>query len=161
MKTKELEIPQTDLIQKALPQLDFSDCFATTNHEDDMESIGRKVFTTFPKWVLFLLRIRKFLVQFLGLNTTMPPGYHKRYEVGGYFSFFKIYEIRESELLLGADDKHLNFRVSILKTQDKQWNIKVSTLVQFNNSLGKYYMAVVAPFHRWVIRSMIKQAYVK
>lgn len=73
--------------------------------------------------------------------------------------FFQIFSIQENEIILGADDKHLNFRVSIYDSDEKQFNIKVTTLVQYNNRFGKIYMAIIKPLHLPIIKSMIKQAY--
>ena len=158
-KVKAFAIPSTPMIQTALSKTDFSDCFATTNHSESLDSISKEIFGKLPKWVRPLLHLRNFLVKFLGLKMEMPKGYHNRFEPGGYVGFFKIFEVSSTEILLGLNDKHLDFRVSILKDSSPIYNIKVSTLVSFNNKLGSYYMKVVAPFHVLVIQSMIKQAF--
>ena len=161
MKVLETNIPNTKLISNALPEIEFSDCFSTTNHKDNLQLVSHKVFGTFPKWVSVLIRIRNFGAKYFGLKIEKPADYHNRFETGGYVGFFKIYAIQSDEVILGADDKHLNFRVSILNDGFEQHNIKVTTLVQYNNRLGKRYMAFVKPFHRVVIKAMIKQAYTK
>lgn len=106
-----------------------------------------------------LLVIRNFAVKFFGLKTTKPSDYNEEFKLGGYIGFFKIYEITENEIILGANDKHLNFRVSILNDHANEYNIKVTTLVLINNSFGKIYMRLIAPFHRIVVSSMVKKAY--
>ena len=60
---------------------------------------------------------------------------------------------------MGADDKHLKFRVSIFKASKQQYNINVTTLVEYNNRMGQVYMTLIRPFHHIVVKSMVKQAY--
>lgn len=161
MKVISLAVPDTLLIQNALPKIDFSDCFATTNHKDNLETISKMVFDNTPKWITALLKFRNNLVKPLGLKYEKPADYNTEFKIGGYVGFFKIYTLQENEVILGADDKHLNFRVSILIDQSAIHNIKVTTLVEYNNKMGKWYMAIVAPFHRIVVKYMVKQAYVR
>ncbi len=145
----------------SLIQIDFSDTFATTNHQNDLQTITNLIFNTIPTWLTWLLNIRNWLVQFIGLKHEKPAGYHTNYEVGGYVAFFKIFKISSNEITLGADDSHLNFRAIVTDTQTEHFNIKVTTLVKFNNKTGKIYMKIIAPFHRFVVKQIVKQAFVE
>ncbi|WP_248724176.1 DUF2867 domain-containing protein [Seonamhaeicola sp. ML3] len=159
MKIREETIPNTNAIKSALSKIDFKDTFATTNKTDDLKTISNLIFGTFPGWIGFLMKLRNTLVKPFGLKVDMPEDYNIDFKVGGYSGFFKIYNILDNELILGADDKHLNFRVSILDSSEPSFNIKVTTLVEYNNFFGKTYMVIVAPFHRIVVKSMVKRAY--
>lgn len=159
MKVKEEKVPNTNAINTALNTVDFKDTFSTTNHVDDLKTISHLIFGTFPKWVGALMKLRNTLVKPLGLKVDMPEDYNIDFSVGSYNGFFKIFDILDNEVVLGADDKHLKFRVSIYNSTEMQFNIKVTTLVEYNNIFGKIYMAVVAPFHRVVVKSMVKRAY--
>lgn len=161
MKVRSEENPNTELIRQSLEKVDFNDVFSTTNQQDDLNVIAHKIFDTQPKWVAFLFRVRNFLVKIIGLKTTQPEDYHTQYEVGGYIGFFKLFAITPNELIMGLDDSHLNFRVSIYNSQDPTFNIKVTTLVQYVNRTGKIYLFFVKPFHRIIVRKMVKQAYLK
>ncbi|MFY0688182.1 MAG: DUF2867 domain-containing protein [Cyclobacteriaceae bacterium] len=151
-------VPNTALITNCLPSIDFSDCFSTTNHHDTLETVTRKVLGTAPGWVRFLMKIRNNVVKHVGLKSEVQKGLPSEFEVGNHIAFFRIFKVTENEVLLGEDDKHLNFRVSILKTGEANNNIKVTTLVKFNNRFGKFYMSIVAPFHKLVLKSMVGQA---
>lgn len=142
-----------------LPKIDFSDTFATTNHLNTLEEITTLVFKTTPKWVQHLLKLRNKLVGLIGLKNSIPDDYNEEFTEGGYVSFFKIYQINTDEVILGLDDSHLNFRAIINKITADSYNIKVTTLVEYNNLKGKIYMTVVKPFHRLVVMSMVKKAY--
>ncbi len=152
-----LEFP--DHIQQLLPQIDFSDTFSTTNHVDNVQRIAQLIFDNPPKWVMILFLIRNTMVRLLGLKTNLPDDYNTEYKVGGYMGFFRIYGIKENELILGMDDSHLNFRAVISKGTETHYNIKTSTLVEFNNKLGKIYMTLIKPFHKWVVKRLVKKAY--
>lgn len=159
MKVKVETAPDTAGVKNALQQIDFTDTFSTTNHIDNLEKVTQLVFGTMPKWVAFLMRLRNTIVKLFGLKTEKPEDFHANFIVGGYIGFFQIFSIQPNEIILGADDKHLNFRVSMYNSKEPQFNIKVTTLVQYNNKFGKYYMAIVKPFHHLVVKIMVKQAF--
>lgn len=152
-------LPVTTGIEKALPQIDFKDTFAITNHRDTLEQVTKLVFSKMPTRIRVLFRIRNLLVKFAGLKTAVPEDYNTHFKVGGYIGFFKIFSIEVNEIILGADDKHLNFRVSVYNSGEEKYNIKVSTLVQYQNRMGRVYMFLIKPFHRLVIRAMVKNAH--
>lgn len=76
---------------------------------------------------------------------------------------FKVYETGMHEILLGEDDKHLDFRVSVLHrtrtvaAQSASY-LTVSTVVHCHNRLGRLYILLIAPFHRWVVQSSLRRA---
>ncbi|WP_062060853.1 DUF2867 domain-containing protein [Aquimarina longa] len=151
--------PQTKGINNALHKVDFTDTFSTTNHKNNLEEIARLIFETTPTWVSYLFRIRNFIVSFIGLKTGIPKDYNTNFKLGGYIGFFSIYTILENEIILGANDKHLNFRVSIFNSEESKYNIKVATLVEYKNLFGKVYMTIITPFHRIIVKRMVQQAY--
>lgn len=158
---KKEDIVLTDQLLKQLKSIDFYDTFSTTNHKESIGEIALKIFNTAPKWVEWLFNIRNFLVQFIGLKTTKPETVKHAIEVGGYIHFFKIYKIEDDFIVLGADDTHLNFRAVIARDLSTKYNVKVTTLVELNNRLGRIYFFLIQPFHQLVVRQMVKQAYIK
>ncbi|HNP79162.1 MAG TPA: DUF2867 domain-containing protein, partial [Cyclobacteriaceae bacterium] len=72
---------------------------------------------------------------------------------------FRVYDKNDFEVILGEDDKHLDFRVSLLLVPDsKNPGIKkllITTLVRFNNVWGKVYFLPVRPFHKLIVPSML------
>ena len=158
-KVIEETIPTTSLVNNSLSRIDFSDTFSITNHIDNLQVISHKIFNKVPKWVGALMMIRNGIMKLLNMHLKMPSDYNEEWREGGYVGFFKIFNIQPKEVLLGLDDKHLNFRVSILNSEEKTHNIKVTTLVEYNNKFGRFYMGLVKPFHRIVVKSMIRNAY--
>ena len=62
------------------------------------------------------------------------------------------------EVVMGFDDKHLDFRVVVdVATSGGSRNVTATTLVKTHNLLGRTYLAVIMPFHRPVVRAMLRQ----
>lgn len=158
-KVKEEEPYISDKAKQLFSKIDFVDTFTTTNHQNSIQEITNQIFNTAPKWVEFLFKIRNNIVKLFGLKTGIPDDYNEDFKVGGYVKFFKIYDIATNEVILGANDNHLNFRAIVSNTENTSHNIKVTTLVEYNNKKGKIYMTIVKPFHRMVVKHMVGQAH--
>jgi hypothetical protein len=150
---------KTYLSETSLPQIDFTDTFSTTNYHDDLVTVANKIFNQTPAWIKGLFALRHILVKLVGIESKLPADFNTELKVGGYIGFFKIYAIEKNEILLGLDDEHLNFRVNIVDSKERQYNIKVITSVEYNNSKGRLYMQTIKPFHRLVVMGMVKNAY--
>ena len=79
---------------------------------NDPETLARFVFSNLPPWALALMAVRDALVTGLGLKTARQlrpvTAQQQRERVG----LFRIYTREASEIVLGEDDKHLDFRLS-------------------------------------------------
>jgi hypothetical protein len=64
--------------------------------------------------------------------------------------------------VLGEDDKHLDFRISVLCSAEAEpeggRQLVFSTVVQCHNRLGRAYIFVIAPFHRLVVKASLLSA---
>ena len=73
---------------------------------------------------------------------------------------FRVFHRTDNEVILGEDDKHLNFRISLYKedTPDSEGSkhLTLSTTVVFNNWFGKLYFLPVKPFHKLIVPKMLK-----
>lgn len=80
----------------------------------------------------------------------------------GRVGIFKVYGTSETEIILGEDDTHLDFRVSVLcsagATAGGHRQLTVSTVVHCHNLLGRAYLLVIAPFHRMVVKANLRRA---
>ena len=146
------------------PTTDLADAYAVelpASASGDPESLARHLLTRQPPWVERLLVVRDALVGGFGIKTSRElrsaPVGARQQRVG----VFRLYETHPSEVLLGEDDRHLDFRVSVLTRPTPQGNgrqVVVSTVVHCHNLLGRSYLALIAPFHRQVVRSMLARA---
>lgn len=128
--------------------------------------IVKAFFTAGPAQVGKLLVIRNKVVSIFGLKTPTQINDRQqqlenfKYEPGEQLGLFKIFSKSENEIVMGEDDKHLNFRISLLLEKDTNDNAKkditISTTVEFNNWFGKLYFLPVKPFHKIIVPSLLR-----
>ena len=153
-------IPENSIIPEFISDIDYEDCysFSISNNTMSIQELYVAIFSSAPKWVEGLMRFRNWLVKFFGLKTEMKKAPDAEFQVGDKVGIFTIFNILENEIIAGEDDRHLNFRVSILREITETTQISVATLVHYNNRFGRFYMSIVKPFHRLVVKSLIKKA---
>ena len=108
------------------------------------------------------MKIRDTLVAGFGLKTS---GQLLKAESSGKanrIGIFKIYSCSAREIILGEDDMHLDFRLSVLyqarPAEAGAPHLILSTVVHCHNLLGRIYIFLIAPFHRLVIKSILRRA---
>jgi hypothetical protein len=154
------ELPPASRLSPSYDRADFADAFSvalpeTASH--DAESLARYIFDQQPKWIKMLLGLRDTLVRPFGLKSVAEL----RATPGDRIDIFRVYARYPDEVVLGEDDTHLNFRVSILvqpPSQSHPRQVTLTTLVFYNRLLGRAYIALIAPFHRMVVRASLRQA---
>ena len=73
--------------------------------------------------------------------------------------FFRVYDRRRHEIILGEDDRHLDFRLSVLVEESALCRrLVATTVVTFNHLGGRAYIAGIAPFHRLIVKSSLRRA---
>lgn len=78
-----------------------------------------------------------------------------------HIDFFRIRSRSERELVLGEDDRHLDFRISVLLQPGPPGTARelvATTVVNCHNLLGRLYLAAIRPFHHLVVRSSLRRA---
>lgn len=89
----------------------------------------------------------------------LNPTRRSSYAAGDTIGPWPIHSIAPDELIVGRDNRHLNFRVSILRELgDGASSVSVSTVCQVHNRFGKVYLFFVVPFHRWGVRYILSRA---
>jgi hypothetical protein len=159
-------LPSESRAARAYATTDLADAYAIRLPKDavtDPELLARFLFSQQAPWAAGLMRARDTLVAGFGLKTSgqlKSPSAKSRHD---RISIFKIYERDTHEILLGEDDKHLDFRVSVLhqtRTVSAECApyLVVSTVVHCHNLLGRTYIRLIAPFHRLIIQSNMRRA---
>lgn len=123
----------------------------------DPEALARFLFAGQAPWVARLLWLRDRIVALFGLKTTRELQTTPEPATVRRVSFFRIYAQDADEILLGEDDSHLDFRVSV-RCEPGAQQLVVSTVVQCHNLLGRLYILVIAPWHRLIVRSALTRA---
>jgi hypothetical protein len=128
----------------------------------DPEVLARFVFSQQAPWVGGLMKVRDALVSGLGLKTGKHLASLGAKAGQRRVGIFKIYSTGDTEIVLGEDDKHLDFRVSVLCSSAPApasgRDLVVSTVVHCHNRLGRVYIFLIAPFHRRVVQSSLRRA---
>ena len=125
----------------------------------DPELLARFMFATQAPWVARLLWLRDRIMSVFGVKTTDQLQAGRDDRAVRRIAFFRIYEQDATEVLLGEDDSHLDFRVSVrCEPIDGAHHVIATTVVHCHNLLGRLYIAVIAPFHRQVVRSALHRA---
>ncbi|SEL71975.1 Protein of unknown function [Aquimarina amphilecti] len=166
MKVEKVNLPETSLLLKN--EYDYSDSFISEfiDKEDtiDILVVTKAFFSTSPKWIEKLFLLRNKIVAIFGLKTGDSLEKRKetlnnfRGDIGDKVGIFKVFDKSENEIILGEDDMHLNFRVSLLldSKPNSSKNLTISTIVNFNNWFGKLYFLPVKPFHKLIVPTMLK-----
>lgn len=148
-------LPEDSLAARALPSVDYLDVFsAAVGSEATLEGVARRLFLGQPPR---LMRLRDALVRPFGLKTS-PKGSRPalRLVPGERIGIFQVYARSEQELLLGQDDRHLDFRLCLRVVGDG--TATLATLVRFHNFVGRAYFFLVRPFHARIVKGMLRRA---
>lgn len=122
----------------------------------DASTAANRMFARMPWWIRALMAMRSRLVAPLGLKT----GREKAISTSRRIGFFPIVTETPERVVLGLDDKHLDFRIAVdvTKLEGARRQITATTLVRSHNLLGRLYLAAVLPFHRIFVPAMLAQA---
>ena len=139
-----------------LPGCTFADRFAidVPGAAIDAREAAERVFARQPPWIEALTRLRNALVAPFGLKRGA------RAKGAGQIGIFPVVSQTPGRVVLGFDDGHLNFRVVVDATQNAGTGTMVSatTLVAPHNAFGRFYLALVMPFHRIIVPASLKGA---
>jgi len=157
MKIIEKEIPDNALIKTAMDRIDFYDNYTMVLPKEqapDLVKMPRLYFYTMPKWFQFLMYLRETLAKLVGFKTAHGmdvKGQLKNFkgEIGEKIAVFNVMGRTTEEIMLGEDDKHLNFRCSFLRLdRGKNVEINLITTVKYTSWMGNAYFFFVKPIHR-------------
>lgn len=140
---------------------DLVDSFAVQlpmGSDANIRSVGQAILGQPAPWFKALLSIRDGVVRPFGLQTSAELRGSSAEE--DRIDFFPILSAYDNELILGKDDQHLNFRISVLLQKGVSGPdlVFATTAVRCNNRLGRIYLATIKPFHRLVVRSNLRRA---
>jgi len=142
-------IPSHSRLRDYASKVDYCDSLSEYKQTtEDIITITKSLFQL-PGWAFVLLRIRNALVKPLGLKTTkdedLNPGNDLPFPELASFS---------NELIMHATDKHLNFWLSVLKTET---SIIITTAIEYKILFGRFYFYLIKPFHILIIKSILKR----
>ncbi len=163
-----VNFPAQSLIDKqSVADAAFSDSYSVESLHPDMNmpSIFFGIFGHNPWWIKAALLARNALASLFGLD--VPPASDIRqpkiraaYEVGDTMGPWPIFALTETEVIAGRDNKHLDFRMSILKQgSPTDVTLVVSTVCNVHNLFGTLYLSAIVPFHKWGVQRLLRAAH--
>ena len=99
---------------------------------------------TMPAWITAALAVRQAVVPLLGIRRAPRDTFAVREQVG-------------DEVLIAADDTHLDFRCAVAVDRSARL-VRVTTTVRLHGWRGRVYFAPVRLLHAVVVQAMIKNA---
>jgi len=136
----------------------FADAFRVNVDATNLDArrAAEKLLAQNPGWIDALLRLRNTLVRPFGLKTSglgEPAS-------GGMIGIFPVISETPERVVAGFGDHHLDFRVVVDVEHSRPGHqVTATTLVKTHNLLGRAYLAVVLPFHRLIVRSLLRHAF--
>jgi hypothetical protein len=138
----------------ALPDADWADCYQMPVHERDLTAIdaARLFLGHFPQWVQMLMTIRDAVVVPFGIKRSTVHSLSDTATIG----IFPIVSQSARQVVLGFDDRHLDFRAVIdVFEKDGQTLVSATTLVKRKILFGKLYLAAITPFHNLIVSTAL------
>jgi Protein of unknown function (DUF2867) len=147
--------PAVDL-NTLLTGAQFADAFriAIGDRSLDARQAAERMLTQQPRWIEVLTSLRNILVTPFGLKTSGASVATSL----GMIGLFPVISETPDRLVAGFNDKHLDFRVVVdIADSDAVRNVTATTLVKTHNWLGRTYLAIIAPFHRLIVPTLLRQ----
>jgi hypothetical protein len=169
MHVIECDVPSSSgLSPDMIGNADFHDAYRAplARPELGIVDIFFALFGHTPLWMKFLLIARNAAAGLVGLDIPtvgeiMKPTVRREYCVGEKIGPWPIFFIGDNEIVAGRDNKHMDFRLSVLKAIDGDaMSVVVSTICTVHNVFGKLYLFFVVPFHRHGVRSLMSNVVV-
>ena len=174
------QVPRESLLQEHLQQYDHQDTFrltvrgagyASLSAQQVLAEVLQGFLVRRPAGVSLLMRVRNVLVKPLRLRTSplgCPVSSLLSQHSGAVFAGkYPVLTSRidagdkRSQVLLGADDRHLLFRscVGVHIVSDSQIDFTLGTRVHYRNTFGRMYMSLIDRVHRtYIAPAMLRNA---
>jgi hypothetical protein len=141
----------------ALAGAQFADRYVLVTEGLSLTALGaaERALGQTPRWVGRLIALRNLAVRPFRLKTGQEPAVLP----GGKIGIFPLISQSPGKVVLGLDDRHLDFRV-LVEVRDLgmgRQEVAASTIVKTHNLLGRAYLAIIMPFHRIVVPAMLAQ----
>jgi hypothetical protein len=142
---------------------DLADAFAIPVDAADaakgVDNLARAAFG--DPWVRQLIGLRDALVAGFGVKTSREVRRAAIADKAERIDFFRILGRSDHELILGEDDRHLDFRLSLLlraRPEGPGDEVVATTVVRCHNTLGRAYLVLISRFHRFVVVGILTRA---
>lgn len=155
-------MPSNSVLAPLYTGADLLDAFAIrlpAEASNDVEVLARAAFERQAWWIRVLTFIRDVVMMTVGVTSSRAVGLAGAAR-GPVIGYLPVLSKTATELVVGADDRHLDFRATIQLRADaeNERELVTSTVVHCHNRLGRVYLATIAPFHRLIVRANLERA---
>ena len=127
--------------ERVLPGYQFADAFKVPAPRGITAAQAMRIaFEHRPLWIRALMATRNQLGRLVGLAPAPANG-------------FPVVRESDDEIVVGFDDKHLDFRVVVALAGGFA---TLTTIVRWHNAGGRAYLAAIMPFHRVIAARMLE-----
>ncbi|QGZ66921.1 DUF2867 domain-containing protein [Paraburkholderia acidisoli] len=174
MRARAVAPPAESALAASFARAHFVDAYAIalpTGAPTDIDTLAEAVLRDPPEWFRALLAIRDSAMSNFGVKTSRELRAAAQRDGGDHIDFFRVTSRGEHEILLGEDDLHLDFQLSLLRRArghgdtrhagdiaDTRAELVATTAVMCHNLLGRAYLKAIMPFHRLVVQSNLNRA---
>jgi hypothetical protein len=158
--------PGSALSQDVIENAYFHDSYRSrlTRPELGIVDVYAAIFGHTPLTMKLLLIVRNAIVGIFGLKgptaaEVMHTVIKRPSAVGDNIGRWRVFFIGEDEIIAGDNDKHLDFRVSVLRVRGgRAADVVVTTICDVHNFFGKFYLFFIVPYHRHAVRTLMSNA---
>ena len=155
-------VPSDSTLAPSYVAADPVDAFAIhlpAGASDDPEVLARVAFEGQAVWIRALTCVRDAVMATVGVKSSRAIGAAAAARGRQVIGYFPVLSKSAREVVMGGDDRHLDFRVAALVRKDAQRGreLVVVTVVHCHNLLGRTYLSVIAPFHRTILRANLER----
>lgn len=165
-RARPCDLPASSRLRASLPRIDYLDSFSVPDRLSERDIVLLYAATLdlshMPTGFKHLLVARSALVRPFGIagvsyaDLTQPIDVDRAFAVGDKLGRWTLFDKQQDELITGANDKHLDFRVSFLRERNDR--IVLSTAVMTHNLFGRGYLRTILPFHRFGVAKLLSDA---
>jgi hypothetical protein len=156
---RRIDPPPESGISDWYARADLLDSYAVPLMTDNatMREVAERALASPPAWSTALMAIRDGIMGPLGVRTSRDL--RQARSGTGRVDFFPVLAEGDDELVLGKDDSHLDFRLSLLRLRGSEGAMLIATtVVCTHNLLGRFYILSIRPFHVLVVRATLARA---
>jgi hypothetical protein len=140
---EKVNLPTGSLLEQYYAEGDFLDSYAVSAGASPRQAAEEIV--RFPGWARLLVGLRNVLTAPFGLSANGPEALDK-------LGVFPVEAETDDEIIAGFNDRHLNFRVSVLSRSGR---VTLSTWVRPHHLAGRLYLSGIMPFHVAIARDAV------
>lgn len=142
-RVRKADLPACSALWDQIGKGDFIDCYATRSDMAPRQA-AQQAFSM-PGWARALMGLRNRIVAPFGLKTGPMTGIDA-------IGFFPVISETPDEIILGLNDRHLDFRIAVLRQTGTVYG---ATWVHCHNIWGRAYLTAIMPFHILLSRNAL------